>query len=551
MKSNRRLRVWVSALGTMAVFGLVVGLVALRGPGGPTVEAKDEDKEAPPAKKGARQWPLWGGTIQRNLVNLDERNIPIDWSTKKGAEKNIKWSVALGSKAYGGPIIAGGKIFVGTNNNVPRNKAVRGDKGILMCFNQATGEFLWQAIHDKLPIGRVQDWPDEGICSSPVVEGDRLWYVNNRCEVICASTGGLAAGNRGVKDEQYKSKIDADIIWRLDMIKDLDVFPHNLATCSPLIVGDTLFVITSNGVDEGHINIPSPKAPSFLAINKNSGKVIWQSSAPGTSIMHGQWSNPVYTVTNGTPQVIFPGGDGYLYAFNPANGNLLWKFDCNPKGSKYVLGGKGTKSDFVCTPVVWENKLYIGVGQDPEHKKGIGHLWCIDLVKALAKGASNANKDVSPFSPPKGDDPPFDPKDKRNSNSAMLWHYGGRAPANAARDYIFGRTLSTCAVHDGLCYAAEYDGVLHCLDATTGKMLWDYELNGDTWSSPYWVDGKVYIGNERGEIHIFKHGKKLQLLKKIAMGGVQTKVRATPVALDGVMYVITENPCRLWAITNK
>src|SRR6202040_1594622 len=110
-----------------------------------------------------------------------------------------------------------------------------------------------------------------------VVEGKRLWYVSNRCEVICATTEGFVnGGNEGpFTDEQYKEKTDADFIWKLDMMADLGVFPHNLATCSPLIVGDTLFVITSNGVDEGHLNIPAPDAPSFVAVHKNTGKVLW------------------------------------------------------------------------------------------------------------------------------------------------------------------------------------------------------------------------------------------------------------------------------------
>src|SRR5581483_5524808 len=176
----------------------------------------------------------------------------------------------LGSKAYGGPVVAGGKVFVGTNNEKPRNPKVLGDRGVLMCFRAADGQFLWQHVHQKLESGRVNDWPKEGICSSPVVEGKRLYYVNNRCELICADTEGLLDGkNDGVQDEQYKGKTDADIIWRLDMIGELKVFPHNLATCSPMLVGDTLFVITSNGVDEGHVNIPRPAAPSFLALDKN------------------------------------------------------------------------------------------------------------------------------------------------------------------------------------------------------------------------------------------------------------------------------------------
>src|SRR6202023_1593654 len=105
----------------------------------------------------------------------------------------------------------------------------------------------------------------------------------------------------------------------------------------------------------------------------------------GLLLMHGQWSNPVYTVANGQAQIIFPGGDGWIRAFDPQSGTLLWKFDCNPKKSVYRLGAEGTRNDFVCTPVIWENKLYIGVGQDPEHGQGVGHLWCIDVAKDCKK----------------------------------------------------------------------------------------------------------------------------------------------------------------------
>ena len=544
--SSSPMRRWLAAGSTAAILALAIGAVIL-------LQTRDANKAQADAANAAKEWPLFGGTVQRNLVNLVEKNIPTSWSVKEGAQKNVKWSVPLGSKAYGGPILAGGKIFIGTNNGVPRDPAIKADKGIVMCFQEADGKFLWQAVHDKLEAGRVQDWPLEGICSSAVIEGGRMYYVSNRCEVICAST------------------TNGDNIWKLDMIKDLGVFPHNLATCSPLIVGDTLFVITSNGVDEGHINIPAPEAPSFLALDKKTGKVQWKDNSPsvnlveakkggknvnikklvdsGLVLMHGQWANPVYAEPNGKPMIIFPGGDGWVRGFNPANGELLWKFDCNPKDSVYKLGAEGTRNDFVSTPVVWQNKLYIGVGQDPEHDKGVGHLWCIDITKAPA----NKDKDLSPASKPgkKEGDPPqtiFDPKDPANKDSGLIWHYGGEAPPGADRNYVFGRTLSTCAVHDGLLYTSEYDGIVHCLDASTGEKYWDHDMNSDTWSSPYWVDGKVYIGNEQGKLLIFEHGKTKKLLATNDMKG---KIRATPVAVNGVLYVITENPCKLWAITNQ
>jgi outer membrane protein assembly factor BamB len=541
MQSTRVLRRWVSLAATVGVFAAVMGVLACTRPAVVNVTA-DSPKES-------RDWPLWGGSVGRNLVNLTDHNVPIDWSTAKGKEVNVKWSVPLGSKAYGGPVVAGGKIFVGTNNGFPRDRSIRGDKGVLMCFRESDGEFQWQAVYDKLAAGRVNDWPDEGICSSPVVEGNRLWFVNNRCQVVCADINGDPA----TKKEKT--------LWSLDMIGQLGVFPHNLATCSPLIVGDVLFVITSNGVDEGHINIPAPQAPSFLALDKNSGKVLWSNNDPsrqlvearkgnadvdikalvnsGRLLMHGQWSNPVYAEPDGKPMIIFPGGDGLIRAFDPRSGELLWKFDCNPKGSVYVLGPEGTRSDFVSTPVVWENKLYIGVGQDPEHKKGVGHLWCIDITKK----PKNPDKDLSPVNNN------FDPKAEVNKDSGLVWHYGGDAPeSDEERQWVFGRTLSTCSVHDGLCYEAEYDGWVHCLDARSGQLYWRHSMKADTWSSPYWVDGKVYIGNENGAMHIFQHGKEKKLINTVQVRG---KIRATPVVANGVLYVITENPCRLWAIAAR
>ncbi len=370
---------WLAFAATAAVFGGVFAIIAYQSP--QPADANADAKNI--ANRNPKEWPLFGGTINRNLVNLVDKNIPEDWVVEKGKEKNIKWSENLGSKAYGGPVISGGKIFIGTNNGVPRDPKIAGDKGVMMCFDEKTGKFIWQTVYDKLAAGRVKDWPEEGICSAPFVEGDLMYYVCNRGEVICAKV------EKGEK------------VWSLDMIGELNVFPHNLSTCSPLAVGDTLFVITSNGVDLNHLNIPQPEAPSFLALDKKTGKVKWKNNLPsinlvkmagvgikklvdqGLVLMHGQWSNPVYAETDGKAMIIFPGGDGWMRAFNPADGTLLWQFDCNPKSSFYVLGPKATRNDFVSTPVVWENKLYIGVGQDPEHQKGVGHLWCIDLSKAL------------------------------------------------------------------------------------------------------------------------------------------------------------------------
>src|SRR5262245_1448096 len=168
MTSNHTVRQLLSLAGACSVFAVVVAILACqRGPVRTAPDLSAAEKEA------ARSWPLWGGTVQRNLVNLVEKNIATDWSVTKDKEKNILWTVNLGSKAYGGPTFGAGKIFVGTNNNIPRDKEIRGDKGVIMCFRESDGQFLWQIVHNKLDAGRVMDWPEEGICSAPVIEGSR------------------------------------------------------------------------------------------------------------------------------------------------------------------------------------------------------------------------------------------------------------------------------------------------------------------------------------------------------------------------------------------
>ncbi len=470
--------------------------------------------------------PMFGWPA-RGPVGPATPALPTSWDAKTGA--NVLWSVPLGTKAsVWGPCVHGGRIFIGTNNQNPRDPAIRGDRGVMMCLRASDGKFLWQIVHDKLPEGRVHDWPEEGIQSCPAAVGDRIYYVSNRCELVCADAAtGL-------------------VVWKLDMKKDLGVLPHNLACGSPLVVGDTVFVVTGNGVDGEHTRIPAPDAPSFLAVDRRTGKVRWSSKLPGRGIMHGQWSNPVYTEAGGRKQVIFPGGDGRLYSFEPNKGELLWTFDCNPQGAVYRLGGRGTRNHFIASPTVKDGRLYVGVGEDPEHKQGVGHLWCIDVTKRpKAKGG-----DLSPWSAPRAEAPSrFDPKDARNKDSALVWHVGGAtAEEDADRAYHFGRTLSTCAVHEGLCYAADFDGFVYCFDARTGRKYWEHDMDAQTWASPYLAGGHVYIGNDNGQVLVFKHGRKKELVGTVRMRG---RVRTPAVAEGGVLYVVTENPCKLWAIKGK
>jgi outer membrane protein assembly factor BamB len=471
------------------------------------------------AKKGnGGFWPMFGGTPQRNMVNTAAKKLPTDW-TVEGGPKNIKWVAKIGSRGYTNPVVAGGKVFVATNNDIPRDPKVKGPKAILMCFRETDGKLLWQLAHDMPDEEVSRDALRDGLCSTPTVDGDRLYYVTPACEVVCASTAGK-------------------VVWAFDMMKKLKVYPCYIGNCSPLVVGDLVYVVTGNGRD-GDNNLPSPKAPSFAAFKKKNGELAWQDSSPGENILEGQWSNPAYGEVKGKGQVIFPGGDGWLYAFEPKKGKLIWKFDCNPKDAVWSGGRKSTRNYIVATPVVHDGKVYVATGLYPGHPIGTGpgHLWCVDMSKT---------GDVSPDLVVNAKVKPV--KTKPNPKSAMVWHFGGaiKPKPEDGREVHLGRTASTCAIHDGLLYLPEEEGYFNCFDAKTGRKYWTEDFKSAIWGSPLWADGKVYIGNEDGDVYMYAHGKTVKKLGQVEMG---EGVLSTPVAANGVLYVLTKS--KLYAISKK
>ena len=479
------------------------------------------------------QWPMWGGTPSRNMVS-NAINVSLDFDLKSG--KNVIWQKGLGSQTYGNPIVADGKVYVGTNNGggYREDKYPSGqDKGVVLCFNEADGEFLWQLTRDKLAAGRVQDWLLQGICSVPAIEGDRMWVVTNRCELMCLDTEGFHDGeNDGdVKDEVDKTKNDADIVWNLDMIEDYGVFPHNLATSSPVVHGDMVYILTSNGVAENHIDVPSPRAPCFLAVNKNTGKVEWEKNQPFDEILHGQWSSPALAVVNGKAQVVFPGGDGWVYAHDALSGEEIWKCDLNPKDTKWELHGKGTRNAIISTPVFYENSVIIAVGQDPEHGEGVGHMWRIDATKTGDLSAEIGEKNK---------------KGKPNPNSGIIWHYGGEVPdEDGEPEALFRRTMSTVSIYDDMVFSADLSGYVHCIDLKTGERHWEHDMLSGVWGSTLAVDGKVFLGNEDGDLLVFKASKeKAEILAKFSVKS--SSIYSTPTFANGKMYL--SDRARLYAV---
>lgn len=517
-------------------------------------------KQLSKMKVGQYDWPQWGGSSYRN--NTPEgKNIPSEWNLETG--ENVLWAVPLGSQTYGNPVVANGKVFVGTNNTHGYLKRYpsKVDLGCLLAFEEKTGKFLWQASSPKLPSGRVNDWPQQGICSTVYCDDTRLWYNTSRGEVLCLDVEGFHDGeNDGpFKAEANENKDEADIIWRYDLMGALGVFQHNMCSCSLTCMGDYCFVITGNGVDDDHISIPAPNAPSFICLDKNTGKLLWSDKSPGLNILHGQWSSPCVFERDGQAQVVMGGGDGWLYSFDPAGdgkggAKLLWKFDGNPKESVYLLGGRATRNHIIGTPVYYDGNVYSGVGEDPEHGEGIGHYYCIDPTKRgdisleLAIGADG--KEIPPrrlqcVDTKKGE------KAIPNPNAGAVWHYDSvDRNKNGKIDFeeTMHRTIGSAAIKDDLLFISDFAGLVHCLDAKkveNGKpvVYWTHDMFAAAWGSVLIVDGKVFVGDEDGDITVFELSKKMKIL---AENNMINSIYSTPIVADDTLFI--SNKSTLFAI---
>jgi outer membrane protein assembly factor BamB len=462
---------------------------------------------------------------------------------------NVRWAAKLGNETYSSVAVADGRVFVGTNDaslKDPRYASTGG--GLLMCLDERSGRLLWQ-----LPVlrlggmnGQFRKYAnlkhDLGICSSPTVDGNRVYVVTNRGEVLCLDVAGMSNGNHGEYHDEARytngvdqppvplAPSDPDILWRFDTLSQIKTFPHDANCCSVLVVGDVVYVNTANGV--GNDDTPYPDEPSMIALDKYTGRRVgFDDVKIGRGVFHGQWSSPSLAEVGGKSLILFGGGDGKCYAFEalsalpkePVALKCVWSCDCNPpeyrvQNGKVVdywtgcldpdIGGvnknDGTfvgPSEIIATPVFYKDRVYVTIGQDPEHGLGRGALVCIDPTKT-------------------GD----------ISQTGVVWWY---------KD--LQRSLCTVSVVDDLVYVADVEGTLHCVDANTGRPYWTHATKQQVWTSLLVADGKVYMGTRKC-LWTLAAGKEKKVLGQTRLG---TPIWTPAVAANSTLFVASQK--YLWA----
>jgi len=471
------------------------------------------------------------------------------------ATKNVKWAAKLGPQTCGSPVVSHGKVYIGTTT--------ASNAACLLCFDEQTGRELGRLIcpKPKQEPNVFRCFESWGVCSTPTVEDDRLYFVSPYTEVYCLDL--QAWPDRDVDQPSNTEATAKSILWRYDMAKELQVVEDHAASCSVLVHADFVYVCTGNGRWKYEVkpHVFSPLTPSLIVLNKKTGHLVARDDEQiGEQLWRGQWSSPSLGVVNGKTQIYFAAGNGVCYAFAPVDptvpvppnrwitttlrgpivqyidvnpaltnhadttqlGNTndlvttnnlerasptsrfpietrpsfgipagcspvtvlptakvpdvpvlkkIWSFDCIPRAYKTnaflaqtpsALHPKwagpyegGRPCDIIATPVFFRDRVYIAIGGDPnwEGKSFQGNLVCIDATKT-------------------GD----------ITQTGRIWSYDKTK-----------HSLATVAIANGLVFALDEAGTLHCLDADTGQCFWTYKCDG-VYPSPLVADGKLFAG---------------------------------------------------------
>ena len=490
----------------------------------------------------AADQPQWGEAWSRNMIS-PERDLPELFDPKTG--ENIRWSAKLGTQTFSTPIVAGGRVYIGTNNEEPRDQKHLGDRGVMMCFEEKTGKFLWQLVVPKREDDPFCDWPKTGMSSPVTVEGDRVYFVNNRGEVMCLDARGMANGNDGpFKEEaahltprgtnaptesEQVGATDADVLWMFDLTSGAGIWSHDAAHSSILIDGDFLYLNSGTGVDNTHRVIRTPNAPSLVVLDKRTGKYLARDDEKiAPNIFHCTWSSPSMGKVNGRKLIFFAGGNGIIYAFEPLKQNFpspfilspsdgerkeergsafpmflkkVWQFDFDPTAPKtnvhkYSTNRRESPSNIYGMPVFYRNRVYVAGGGDIFWGKNEAWLKCIDATKT-------------------GD----------ITTNGLVWSYP-----------LEKHVLGTPAIYDGCVFIADVGRKMHCVDAETGKPFWTHDISGEVWASPLVADGKVYLGARNGDFWIFEASKEKKVLGKVPLGD---PINATATAANKTLFIAT------------
>ncbi len=415
------------------------------------------------ATKGDYQWSHWRGPNQ-NGVSL-EKNLPEKWSPNpETADNNLIWKTPFGGRTT--PIVQNDRVYL-------INKVGKGisEQERVMCFSLKDGKLLWEYKFNVFHTDIVSV---------------RLGWTNMAGD---PETGNVYA--HGTQGLLFCFDKDGKVLWSKSLTEEYGrITGYGGRVTSPIVDGDLLIIgmINASWGDQGM------GRNRFVAFNKKTGIIQWWNST-GNPIKDTYYSYPVVANINGQRLLISGGGDGGVHAFKVNTGEKVWS---------HVFGSGSIN----CSPVVQDNFVYIGQGEENIGANTQGRVLCLDASQVT------------------------------NGEPKVIWQIDG-----------IKAKFASPVLNDGILYMCGEVGSLHALEASSGKELWKFQYGRNTKGSPVFADGKIYIAEVNSKFHILQPSKDgckrlhAQLFKgkpgEDGKAGEDIEINGSPAIINGKIIFMT------------
>ncbi len=284
---------------------------------------------------------------------------------------------------------------------------------------------------------------------------------------------------------------DGNVVWERSLFEEFGkISGYGGRTQTPIIDEDRV-IVSYLQLNWGETAVPPPK-DTYYAFEKRTGKLLW-TSAPGGKPNDTVYSSPTIRVIDGKRMLIGGNADGGIHAMHARTGAPLWSFRMSKRGIN-------------AAPVTEENRVYISHGEDNIDTVKFGRIQCLD-----ATGSGDV------------------------TDTAGLWRVD---------DIKAGYT--GLLVKDGILYVVADTGKLYAFDSQSGEELWVYPLGTVGKGSPVWADGKIYVMEVNGNVHILRPSRQgcesLSHVQLEAVDGVgPDEIYASPAIANGRIYLVTRD----------
>ena len=300
-------------------------------------------------------------------------------------------------------------------------------------------------------------------------------------------TGNVFA--HGVEGMVIAFNPEGEILWSRSTSEEIGrISGYGGRTATPVLDGD-LLIVSFLSAGWGSTFIPRHR---FYALDKRTGETVWLST-PGKAPYDTTYTVPVVREIDGQRLLITGNGDGGIYAMQVATGLKAWEFPISKRGinSSVVVDG----------PMVYASHSEENVGEST----AMGRLVALDASQIS------------------------------DGRPRLAWAVDG-----------FAAGYASPALHEGILYAVDNSANLVAFDGADGTELWVENIGIAQRSSPVIGDGKLYVSDVDGKLHILKLAgrdapEKTDLDEFNNADGSLTQINGPPAIANGRVYFITNN----------